>query len=402
MSDQELSAALAALERERNSAFAKQMAIIAEMASRGTTDHRGLGCDPGVWVRQVLRMDCHPARDLVRHAQALHPTHTPSGAEIPAAMPATAAAVDTGALSPSHVRAIHTTLTTLPAPTTDEDRATAETLLVETAEVIAPGQLLHLGKEILARVDHDGPEPREADPRPRRSLRIRHRRGYTEVHGELDPEAATLLDTVLQPLARRRSVEANGGVPDTRDPDERCADALVDALDMAVRSEELPGEAGEPVTLTVTIPLAELGQRVQSKMLSTAGLPIHHLRRMACDCAVIPAVLDTEGAVLDLGRKTRLISPGLRRALILRDRCCTFPGCHRRPPSCHAHHIHHWADGGPTHIDNLALVCIFHHRLLHHGDWTIHMAPDRRPQYLPPPYLDPQRKPRRNPHTTLT
>jgi len=243
MSDQELTTVLAQLERERNIAFGKQLAIIAEMTSRGTTDHRGLGCDPGVWVRQVLRMDCHPARDLVRHAQALHPSHTPSGADIPAAMPVTAAAVQTGALSPAHVRAIHTIMTKIPLDARDEDRANAETLLTEAAEVIEPGQVTHLGRHILARLDHDGPEPKDIDTQPRRYLRIRHRGRYTAVHGELDAEAATLLDTVLQPLAKRRSVEANGGLPDTRDPDERHADALVEALQLATTSPDMPTEA---------------------------------------------------------------------------------------------------------------------------------------------------------------
>ena len=157
---------------------------------------------------------------------------------------------------------------------------------MDAAEVIEPAQIVRLGKEILARLDPDGPEPKDDDPiRPRRFLRLRERVGRTEIYGELDPEAATLLTTVLEPLARRRSVEANGGVPDTRMPDERNADALVEAFHLATTSPDMPTEAGEPVTLTVTIPLAELEQRARQAMLteptgmSIEDTPAESLRR---------------------------------------------------------------------------------------------------------------------------
>ncbi len=53
---------------------------------------------------------------------------------------------------------------------------------------------------------------------------------------------------------------------------------------------------------------------------------------------------------------------------------------------CHAHHIQHWADGGPTSLDNLALLCGHHHRLIHDTPWQIRLSPtDRKPEFLPPP-----------------
>ena len=207
MSDQELAAALAQLERDRNTAYAQQLAIIAEMNSRGTVvDDKS--CHPAVWVRQVLRIDRRPARELVDHAQALHSSRTPTGSEIDAALPATAQALQNGVLSPAHVRAIHTVTTSIPSRVEDDDRAKAEQILVDAAEVTEPGQIVRLGKEILARLDPDGPEPNDDDPiRPRRFLRLRERVGRTEIYGELDPEAAALLTAVLEPLARRRGVK---------------------------------------------------------------------------------------------------------------------------------------------------------------------------------------------------
>jgi hypothetical protein len=118
----------------------------------------------------------------------------------------------------------------------------------------------------------------------------------------------------------------------------------------------------------------------------------------ACDCKLIPAVLGTESELLDLGRQHRLISTPLRRALYLRDRGCAFPGCHRPPRHCQGHHIRHWADGGPTELGNLVLMCAHHHRLLHRSGWQVRIATDGLPEFPPPAFLDKRRKPRRNNH----
>jgi hypothetical protein len=89
-------------------------------------------------------------------------------------------------------------------------------------------------------------------------------------------------------------------------------------------------------------------------------------RRFACDCAVVRLLENGAGEPLDIGRKTRVISAALRRALMRRDRGCRFPGCTRRR-FVDAHHIEHWAEGGETKLGNLMLVCRHHHVLLHEG-----------------------------------
>jgi hypothetical protein len=98
-------------------------------------------------------------------------------------------------------------------------------------------------------------------------------------------------------------------------------------------------------------------------------------RRLACDAVLIPAVLGTAGEPLDLGRAARLVSPALRRALVLRDGGCRFPGCDRPPQWTDAHHIVAWMHGGPTDLANMILVCRHHHTLLHEGGWTIDLDP---------------------------
>ena len=84
------------------------------------------------------------------------------------------------------------------------------------------------------------------------------------------------------------------------------------------------------------------------------------------------------GEILDVGRRTRTISPALRRALSARDRRCRFPGCGNRRVD--AHHVRHWADGGQTALDNLVLLCRRHHRAVHEEGFrvTIDAAGDAR------------------------
>ncbi len=118
-------------------------------------------------------------------------------------------------------------------------------------------------------------------------------------------------------------------------------------------------------------------------------------RRIACDAQLIPVLLGGGGQPLDVGRASYSIPTGIRRALIARDRGCAFPGCDRPPAWCDGHHIRHWADGGPTAITNLVLLCGHHHRTVHHHGWQTRIVHGQ-PQFLPPPWIDPTQTPRRN------
>jgi hypothetical protein len=81
-------------------------------------------------------------------------------------------------------------------------------------------------------------------------------------------------------------------------------------------------------------------------------------------------IVERDGEPLTVGRRTRTIPPALRRAVRSRDRGCRFPGCtHER--FLHAHHIQHWARGGPTTLENLVQLCSYHHRLVHEGGFGV-------------------------------
>jgi 5-methylcytosine-specific restriction protein A len=85
------------------------------------------------------------------------------------------------------------------------------------------------------------------------------------------------------------------------------------------------------------------------------------LRMLCCDAQVIPIVLNGAGQPLDVGRATRTIPDGLRRAVTARDRGCAHPGCDRPPSWSEIHHIREWARGGATRLDNLVMLCKVHH-----------------------------------------
>jgi hypothetical protein len=107
-------------------------------------------------------------------------------------------------------------------------------------------------------------------------------------------------------------------------------------------------------------------------------------------------VLGSDSQVLDVGRKARLVTHYLWLALVARDKHCAFPGCRRPPVACDAHHVVHWADGGPTSLGNLVLLCRQHHTLIHSTPWEVRINPfDQLPEFLPPARLDPARRPLR-------
>jgi HNH endonuclease len=116
--------------------------------------------------------------------------------------------------------------------------------------------------------------------------------------------------------------------------------------------------------------------------------PDHHLDlpeqenlqgRLRAAMALLPPVLGgAPSRPLEVGRATRVIAPAQRAALAARDGGCVFPDCDRPLAWCDAHHLWHWVDGGPTDLDNLALVCRAHHRRVHEGGWQLARGPDGR------------------------
>ena len=118
-------------------------------------------------------------------------------------------------------------------------------------------------------------------------------------------------------------------------------------------------------------------------------IAVETARRLGCGGSLVGLVEDQDGEPLNVGRKTRAISPAIQRALRSRDGGCRFPGCDRTRFT-HAHHIRHWADGGETSLSNLVTLCYHHHHLVHEGGYGVwkvdgeieFTSPDGRP--IPP------------------
>ncbi len=146
--------------------------------------------------------------------------------------------------------------------------------------------------------------------------------------------------------------------------------------------------------------LDDLRSGVGAALLDYAGAAGAGLARLlTCDCDAALEAVDKHGRFIDGSATFRLFNPAQRRALAVRDGGCAWPGCDVPAAWTDAHHLIHWANGGKTCLDNAVLLCPFHHGYIHRStcEWNIQLNPnDRSPDFLPPRWMDPERRPPRN------
>jgi Domain of unknown function (DUF222)/HNH endonuclease len=371
---------------------AAQLLRTAEAHVVGEIDARRLpatahATSTSTWLRDHLRMDVFAARALVQQAHALH------------RRPALEQALTSGAVTADQAAVIAEAIQELPEELESASVDKAEAILVDWAAELEPRQLRKHATRILDHVAPDMAAAASAEALERQRERAWQTRslkiypipyGRVRFNGVLDVESAAVVRAALDPLCAPRP-EAPQGY------DQRRADALVEVCKLALRTRELPSDGGERPHVTVTIPYDPLTQSLGTGTLDTDD-PVtpEQARRLACDAQIMPVVLGGEGQILDVGRSRRLITGSLHKALVARDGGCAFPGCDRPARWCESHHIIPWHLGGRTSLDNAVLVCGHHHRLLHHSRWRVRLGPDRRPEFIPPPYVDRRRRPRRN------
>jgi hypothetical protein len=190
------------------------------------------------------------------------------------------------------------------------------------------------------------------------------------VEGELDPENGEVVLTALCGMVDAE-LRTWGG-PDRRTPQQRRADALGELCRRYLDDPDRPGVAGDRPHLTVMVDVRALkGAAGTSRADHVGSVPAEMARRVACDASVMRVVMAGPSELLEVGRKTPVVHAGLRRAVVVRDRSCRFPGCSRPHAWCDAHHVKHWADGGTTELSNLVLLCRPHHRLVHEGGFSL-------------------------------
>jgi hypothetical protein len=267
----------------------------------------------------------------------------------------------------------------------------SEKELLEAARMHSVAGLQRVASFWRQRVAQEADPPGEGhDSGPRAQRRLHASRtfqGMVRVDGDLDPEAGEALLTALGAVMDADS--RTGTERESRTPAQRRVDALHEICRQWLDRRDRPTVAGERPHITMTVAAEVLGKWSSTADVlgnrsstanvlatSSAGAEVAELdhvgavsgeivRRLACDASIMRVVMAGASQPLDVGRRTPVVPPAMRRAVIVRDRRCRFPGCDRPHPWCDSHHVTHWADGGPTSLANLLLLCRRHHRLVH-------------------------------------
>lgn len=174
------------------------------------------------------------------------------------------------------------------------------------------------------------------------------------------------------------------------DPDEeipvaaRRADALSNVAETYLNHPDNPGSTADRYQVVVhvgaakTVGAASAANDVMTNHPHLENGPhvsAETSERINCDCCKTEIEDDEFGEPLNIGRRSRTIPPAMRRALKARDGGCCFPGCTSHK-FCDGHHIKHWSDGGETSLDNLVLLCRYHHHLVHEGGFDCKRSND--------------------------
>ena len=266
----------------------------------------------------------------------------------------------------------------------------AQTEIVELAIVSEPPQFRRCLTALCLRLDPMA----AAEDRKRRDREFYFRAsvlmdGQVRVDGMLPADVGGLLVAALESARRDCTDDAvsdafgrpiTGPQPvDFRAVGQRNVEALHRILSIAANVDGgLSSVAGQRPSVSVTIPLetltAEPGESVVCGWLERFGVPSQPIstdtaRRLACDSALRPLVVDSQGQLVVFGSASRVIAPSMRALVVRRDRHCRFSGCRARIDEIH--HVIFFSHGGPTRSDNLLGLCWHHHHLVHEGGWQL-------------------------------
>ncbi len=203
--------------------------------------------------------------------------------------------------------------------------------------------------------------------------------GMFILNGRFDPVAGNRIEAALADEERRLRNNSGNSAEDQASFGQRLADALENLVCAEAEDRKPQG-----TTLIVTADWDALNQKLAgARLLDGTPLPISEALRLACDADILPAVFDTKGQQLWVGRKHRSATDAQRAALIVRDKHCI--GCGRSAAWCEVHHIVEWFRGGLTDIDNLVLVCTSCHHSIHDDGWVVHRNKNGTYELRPPP-----------------
>ncbi len=265
-----------------------------------------------------------------------------------------------GTVSPEQAEIIVRSIEVLPSG--QAVRTRGEVTLLDHAASFDATDLARAGRHLVHVVDPDGAD-RKLEAELAREERAAHLGRYlsitsdgaggVRVKGRGSAEDGALLKDVLLPLATPIPATEpdepagcdgrdGGKVHDPREGGARMWDALIATVKHAMVTDLPPESHGAPARLLVAVTLDALESRLaDSAITGLAGLTgtgmelsVSTIRRLACDVELVPVVLDSQGASLDVGRASRLVTAAIRVALVLRDRHLAFPDCDRPPLMC--------------------------------------------------------------------
>ncbi|MEV0697152.1 DUF222 domain-containing protein [Saccharopolyspora sp. NPDC050389] len=397
--DTELATRIQSLEQEMRVLMWEQLQYIAE------ADHRGIHAETGarslqVWLQGLLNIDARDAKTRVTVARTVEDRHTLHGELMPADLPHTAAALSEGAIGLEHARVIVNGIRRLPEYARCHQAGEVEATLAGYARTMSPRELEKLAERIRYLLDQDGAYDDEETQHEARELHYATTRdGMTIIKARLDRETGAKFAALIEPLAAPRP--EIDGEKDPRTVGQRNADGFSALLDLALDHDGMPRTGGQRPQMTIAIDFDDLKRNLgfvdeygmPGTLNTERAITAQNARRIACDAEILPIVLGGDSLPLDVGRAKRTAPTHIRAALLRRDGVCAFPGCDRPPGTPEAHHIQHWVDGGATNLNNMVMLCGHHHRTLHNQRWDITMH-NGRPEFIPPPTVDPRRTPR--------
>jgi len=315
------------------------LVLIREFDERAGWLKWGLG-NCAEWLHYRCDFSMNAAREKVRVAHALK------------TLPGVAAAFSSGELSYSKVRAM-----TRVSGSHNEEELLSFALKTTTARVEERCRELRCGT-----VDSlDGVKRAFAN----RSLRVSRNaeRGVMTITIELPLETGELVEKALD-KARDDSMPKAEFVDESWSA--RQADAMVSMANSYLSgSAEKTRNTSDDYLVTIHV-----DQSALTNGIGRSSFPIESVKRLCCDGHTVILGEDENGEPLNIGRKTRTVPTAIKRALVARDKTCSFPGCHHTR-FVDAHHIQHWSAGGETSLGNLMLLCSRHHTLVHEGGFTL-------------------------------
>ena len=301
---------------------------------------------PTAWLTHTCKLSVGAARAVLKNGKAV------------AAMPAVADAFATGAITKEHVHAISHALT----PAREATFVDADEPLAAAAQMATVRELRGIVQYLTGAFDGDGGAAADDAARRKRYLYLSPLLDGYAINGFVDRECGKRLDAVFKAYIKS-SYRTDDTRDDTRTTAQRRADALVELVECGLAQAKVGGYVLVPEFLTV-LDISAHEERdpvavaqARAEYARDGQLSQATIERLCCDAAFTRVIKDGKSQVLDVGRKTRNISPALRRALIARDRGCTEDGCDMPPDGCEVHHKIPWQDGGPTNLENCELKC---------------------------------------------